>query len=209
VHWFSLGQEKPTLCLARPDRDIKIDLLRFAANILDEALYSFDQNVSRPKDVYERVLDESAQCVRTLRESAVWQEEYHAVERGLKSTGIAAVGWGSNRVLRERTSRLALALALICEKNVILKDVHYPGLEPLAIRCLEMKKDKALSIIPASKDGTAPQASTSGLALEPGSELVPPRPSKKQLAQFAIKFVEDLGVRDAEMIQVDDDSPES
>jgi hypothetical protein len=163
VHWFSLGQEKPTLCLARSDNDLTAGLLQDSANILDRVLFSFDHKVCRAKDIHETELDESAQCVTTLRQSAQWANEYHAVELGLKS--ITAVGWGSNRRLRQRTAWLALALALICERNDVLQGVcvDYPRVMPLAIRCLEMKKDKAPGIIPANMDGTAPQASTSGL----------------------------------------------
>jgi hypothetical protein len=182
-----LGQEKPTLCLAHPDyhhKHHKNALLSQAANILDDVLWFFDWTVSRAEDVNEQELDQEAPTMRIVQESAEWRGECYAVQLGLKS--IAAVGLGSNQQLRTRTSRLALALALICETIDILKSVCvvYPGLEPLVTRCLEIKKDEALSIIP-------------------GLEHVPPPPSQLELCRFAMQFHRKLGLRGNRMISVD------
>lgn len=151
VRWLPLGQNgQLVMCLSCPQND----LLQQAANILDAALASLPGSAADRGSVSEETLDAWAPAMQIVRAQAEWQDESFALKLNFKST--SAMGLGSNVQKRTRTSRLAMAVALVCDYHQIHKRLFqsYPSLEQLATQAWN-RKNEAPSAMPAIQGATA------------------------------------------------------
>lgn len=149
VHWLPLGQQgQLVLCLSCQQSD----LLQHAANILDAALASMPGGAVDKGNVRTEIIEEFSQTMQVIRTQAEWRDESFALKLSFKST--VAMGLGSNVQKRTRTSRLAMALALVCDFTQIHTRLFqsYPALEKLATRAWE-RKNEAPAAMPAIEGG--------------------------------------------------------
>eukprot|EP00930_Biecheleria_cincta_P031138 TRINITY_DN21603_c0_g1_i1.p1 TRINITY_DN21603_c0_g1~~TRINITY_DN21603_c0_g1_i1.p1 ORF type:complete len:487 (-),score=90.49 TRINITY_DN21603_c0_g1_i1:22-1482(-) len=182
VHWLPLGQAgQLVLCLSCQQND----LLQHAANILDLALASLPGATADRGDVREETMDAWTQTMQVVRTRAEWRDESFALKLSFKNT--AAMGLGSNVQKRTRTSRLAMALALVCDYTKIHTRLFqsYPALEQLATHAWMRKSEAPASM--SIEGGTAAVAGAC-CATSPGpspmhapaTRHVPPAPTAMQ-----------------------------